>query len=169
MNIPTASIIIPVYNRAHLVRRAIDSALAQTLPCEVVLVDHGSSDDIVSVANIYGDKIRYVRREFDQGPIASWIDGAHQAVGEFLHFTYDDDWIQPTFIERCVNSFDENVAFVYTRATIRDSLLKNLGVIVRHPPGCHPVRDLVQYLLSKPLPISPGCATFRRKDVLGNL
>lgn len=169
MNITTASIVIPVYNRAHLVSRAIDSALAQTLPCEVVLVDHGSSDNIASIVKKYGERIRYIRREQDRGPIACWIDGAQQATGEYLHFTYDDDWIQPRFIEKCIENFAEDVAFVYSRVTVHDQSLSNMGVIVRHPPGLHSVRDVVQYLLSKPLTISPGCATFRRRDVLKNL
>jgi glycosyltransferase involved in cell wall biosynthesis len=169
MNNATVSIVIPVYNRAHLVSRAIDSALAQTVACEVVLVDHGSSDDISSIVDKYGDGIRYVRRDTDQGPIASWLDGAQQATGQFLHFTYDDDWLQPTFVQECLNQFSEDVAFVYTRATLHGSDLKPLREILRHPAGIHSVDDLVQHLLSTPLAISPGCAMFRRSDVLKNL
>src|SRR5665647_743491 len=95
------SIVIPVFNRAHMVRRAIDSALEQTVPCEVVLVDHGSTDDIGGVVSAYGSRIRYVRREKDQGAIACWRDGVEQATGELVHITYDDDWLQPTFVEQC--------------------------------------------------------------------
>lgn len=169
MNNTTVSIVIPVYNRAHLVSRAIDSALAQTVACEVVLVDHGSSDDIGSIVDKYGDGIRYVRRDVDQGPIASWLDGAQQATGQYLHFTYDDDWIQPTFVQECLKQFRENVAFVYTRATLYDPDLNPLRAILRHPAGANSVRDVVQYLLSTPLTISPGCAMFRRNDILKNL
>ena len=71
----SASIVIPVFNRAHLVRRAIETALSQTIPCEVIVVDHGSTDAIDDAITPYGDQIRYVRREEDSGPVASWIDG----------------------------------------------------------------------------------------------
>ncbi|NCC37458.1 MAG: glycosyltransferase family 2 protein, partial [Chloroflexia bacterium] len=82
-----ASIVIPVFNRAHLVHRALDSALTQTYRCEVLLVDHGSTDDIASVVRHYGERIRYVRRENDQGPIVCWRDGIEQATGEVVHIT----------------------------------------------------------------------------------
>jgi glycosyltransferase involved in cell wall biosynthesis len=164
-----ASIIIPVFNRTHLVSRAIDSALGQTLPCEVLLMDHGSTDGIQHLAAKYGDRIRYVRREQDNGPIACWRDGVEQATGEFVHFTYDDDWIQPTFVEKCLAQFDDDVAFVYTRATLYDGNLIPIRTILRHPAGTNTIGDIVQYLLSSPLTISPGCAIFRRKDVFKNL
>jgi glycosyltransferase involved in cell wall biosynthesis len=169
MNAPTASIVIPTFNRANLVHRAIDSALRQTQPCEVLLVDHGSTDHTKEVAATYGASIRYVRREEDRGPAACWLDGAKQATGEYLHFTYDDDWIQPDFMEKCIARFDRNVGLVYSRATLRDAQGSKTREIVRHPPGRHHSKRLIQFLLANPLTISPGCAVFRREDVLRNL
>lgn len=166
---PTATIVIPTFNRAHLVPRAIDSALQQTLPCEVVLVDHGSTDETPLLAASYGDRIVYIRREEDRGPAACWLDGAEQATGEYLHFTYDDDWIQPDFMERCISQFDKDVGLVYTRATLRAPDGRANRVIVRHPSGRHPSERLIRHLMSAPLTISPGCAVFRRGDVLKNL
>jgi len=165
----SVSIVIPVYNRAHLVHRAIDSALAQTVPCEVILVDHGSTDDISAVVEKYGTKIRYIRRDYDRGPIEAWRDGAESASGEYLHFTYDDDWLQPDFVEKCLDRFDDDVAFVYTRATLHDLTTGTTSVLLRHPDGINPIEDIVQYLFFSPLTISPGCAMFRRTDVLKNL
>lgn len=164
-----ASIVIPVFNRAHLVHRAIDSALAQTIPCEVILVDHGSTDDIGTVVAKYGDRIRYIRRDEDHGPVASWIDGVENTTSEFVHLTYDDDWLQPTFIERCLERFDDDVAFVYTRATIHYDTGLSEQMSLAHPTGRRSVRGIVRYLLRTPLTISPGCALFRRSDLLRNL
>lgn len=169
MNSRTVSIVIPTFNRAHIVRRAIDSALAQTYPCEVLVVDHGSTDSTMEVAASYGDRIRYIRRDEDKGPAACWLDGAKQATGEYLHFTYDDDWIQPLFIEKCVSAFDATVGVVYTRASLRDAQGNKSRDIVQHPPGRHRSRRLIQFLLMAPLTISPGCAMFRREDVVKNL
>ncbi len=163
------SIVIPVFNRAHLVHRAIDSALEQTVPCEVVLVDHGSTDHIGDVARRYGSRIRYVRREQDRGAIAAWRDGVEQATGELVHITYDDDWLQPTFVERCERLLRRDVAFVYTRATVHDPQGNPIELINEHPAGIRPIRDIVNILMRMPLTISPGCALFRRSDALRNL
>lgn len=163
------SIVIPVFNRAHLVHRAIDSALEQTVPCEVVVVDHGSTDGIADVVARYGKRIRYIRRDEDQGAIASWRDGVEQATGELVHITYDDDWIQPTFVERCAELLRPDVAFVYTRATVHDTQGRPVELLNQHPAGIRPIREIVSHLMRTPLTISPGCALFRRADALRNL
>lgn len=163
------SIVIPVFNRAHLVSRAIETALAQTVDCEIILVDHGSTDNISAVVERYGTRIRYIRREDDRGPIAAWRDGVESATGEYLHFTYDDDWLQPEFVESCLKYLTDDVAFVYTRATLHDLDTGAMSTLLHHPSGTRPVKDIVQYLLLSPLTISPGCALFRRTDVLKNL
>mgnify|MGYP000150019797 CR=1 FL=1 len=93
MTPPQVSIVIPTFNRSGMLRRCIDSALAQTFPCEVVVCDHGSSDDTPTVARSYGDRIRYVRREQDSGVHFAWLDGVVSACGEFVHINYDDDLI----------------------------------------------------------------------------
>lgn len=165
----SVSIVIPVFNRAHLVSRAIDSALSQTIPCEVLLVDHGSTDDIAAIAEKYQGRIRYIRRDSDSGPIACWRDGAEQATGEFLHFTYDDDWIEPDFVEKCIDQFNSDVAFVYTRVTLHNLTDETKQLQLRHPAGLHQISEIVHYLLLSRLTISPGCAMFRRLDVLQNL
>ena len=69
------SIVIPTFNRAKLVSKAIDTALAQTVPVEVIVCDHGSTDATPELAKSYGDKIRYIRKDVDNGPIACWQDG----------------------------------------------------------------------------------------------
>lgn len=166
---PSVSIVIPVFNRAHLVRRAIESALAQTIQCEVVVVDHGSSDAITSVVDDYRGRIIYVRRDQDSGAAAAWIDGVKHATGTFLHFTYDDDWIQPRFAEECSSALASDVAFVYTRAQLHDLGSDDTHILLRHPTGKRPIVDIVHFLLKEPLTISPGCALFRRTDVLDNL
>lgn len=169
MNKSSASIVIPVFNRAHLVHRAIDSALAQTHPCEVLVVDHGSTDGIESVITGYGSRIRYIRRDSDNGPIAAWRDGAEHATGEYLHFTYDDDWIHPEFMHECISLFSDDVAFVYSRAIITDIKSGNEKKSLIHPRGKHNVGLFAKHLLTTDLTISPGCAVFRKEDVLKNL
>ena len=163
------SIVIPTFNRARLVTRAIDSALAQTVPVEVVVCDHGSTDDTPAVAARYGSRIRYLRREQDHGPIVCWRDGIENSTGEFVHINYDDDWIDPGFVEKTLPLLHPDVAFVYTRTRIHEPGSTETKVLLRHPAGIRPVSQVVQFLLREKLPISPGCALFRKRDALKNL
>jgi len=165
----TISIVIPTFNRAALLPRAIDSALAQTVAAEVIVCDHGSSDTTPAVAARYGNAIRYIRREQDQGPIVCWRDGVENARGALVHLNFDDDWIDAAFLARTLPLLRDEVGFVYTRTRIHQHNGPETRVLMRHPPGIRPVAPLVQYLLREKLPISPGCALFRRRDVLKNL
>ena len=163
------TIVIPTFNRARLVPKAIESALEQTVPVEVIVCDHGSTDDTPAVAARYGNSIRYIRREVDRGPIACWRDGIEQASGELVHITYDDDWIDADFVARTQAMLRDDVAFVYTRTEIHAPDGTPIEVLLQHPPGRQPVSRIVQHLLRSELTISPGCALFRRSDALKNL
>jgi glycosyltransferase involved in cell wall biosynthesis len=170
MTPPQVSIVIPTFNRSGMLRRCIDSALAQTFPCEVVVCDHGSIDDTPAVARSYGDRIRYVRREQDSGVHFAWLDGVVSARGEFVHINYDDDLIAPTFIEKCMALMGPDVAFCLSSAEVRDDatqqplsyLFTGLG-----PTGVYPVRRFMSYQI-KGL-VSPGATLIRRKDILNHL
>ena len=170
MTPPQVSIVIPTFNRSGMLRRCIDSALAQTFPCEVVVCDHGSSDDTPTVACSYGDRIRYVRREQDSGVHFAWLDGVVSARGEFVHINYDDDLIAPTFIEKCMALMGPEVAFCLSSAEVRDDasqqplayLFTSLG-----PTGVYPVRRFMSHQI-KGL-VSPGATLIRRKDILNHL
>lgn len=166
---PTVSIVIPTFNRAKLVVRAIDAALNQTVPVEVVVCDHGSTDDTPQVVASYGYRIRYVRRENDRGPIVCWRDGIENATGDLVNITYDDDWLAPTFVEKTMALLEDDVAFVYTRARTFSADGTPQRTLLQHPGGVRPIRDIVNYLLREKLTISPGCALFRRRDLLKNL
>ena len=166
---PAVSIVIPTFNRSRLVSRAIDSSLAQTVPVEVVVCDHGSTDDTPAVAARYGSRIRYIRREQDQGPIVCWRDGIENSSGEFIHINYDDDWIVAAFVEKTLPLLRAEVGFVYTRTRIHEPGNPQTKVLLRHPAGIRSVSQIVQFLLREKLPISPGCALFRKRDALKNL
>ena len=135
------SIVVPTFNRAALLRETIDSALAQTVKCEVVVVDHGSTDATPAVAASYGNKISYVRRDTDDGPCIAWLDGVLRANGRLIHINYDDDWIAPTFADKTIAAFADDIGVVFTNAAIVDGARHTL---LFQPPafghGRHPRR-----------------------------
>lgn len=106
------SIVITTYNRLALLKRAIDRALAQTMPCEVVVVDDCSSDGtkayvqkqceaLVSV----GDKrLIYHRNATNLGHSKSVNAGVELATGDWIKPVDDDDYLAPNCIEVMANA-----------------------------------------------------------------
>ena len=107
---PTVSIIIPTYNRAGLLPRALDSIIAQTFEdWEVVLVDDGSTDATEALAAQYaerlGKRLRYVR-QVRAGPSAARNHGIDACAGTYVAFLDSDDEYLPTKLERQLELFD---------------------------------------------------------------
>lgn len=104
---PTVSAIIPTYNRAHLVGRAIKSALAQTWQdLELIIVDDGSNDNTESLVNSFDDpRIRYIRHNVNRGVAAARNTGIKAAKGEYLAFLDSDDEWMTDKLERQLNVF----------------------------------------------------------------
>jgi glycosyltransferase involved in cell wall biosynthesis len=85
------SVIIPVYNREDFLAEAIDSALQQeAVELEILVIDDGSTDGTVAVAQRYGPAIRYYRQENAGPPVARNL-GINMAAGEYLAFLDSDD------------------------------------------------------------------------------
>ena len=98
------SVILPLYNKASYVRRALDSISAQTFKdFEAIVVDDGSTDEGARVVAEHKDaRIRLVRQS-NKGPGAARNRGAIAARGEFLAFLdADDEWL-PEYLEESVN------------------------------------------------------------------
>lgn len=167
----TVSIVVPTFNRAGMLPQAIESALNQTKPCEVIVVDHGSTDETPDVAARYGDRIVYVRRERDFGPHFCWLEGVLHAGGDFVHLQYDDDWIAPSFIEACLAVIAPDTGFAFTGADVLDGpgLPVKLRQFVEWLPetGTYPVDAVEKQILGSL--ISPGAALYRRQILLDAL
>ena len=87
----TFSIIIASYNYAHLLTRAIESALAQTCKdYEIIVVDDGSTDNTPEVVQPYLDRIQYHRQE-NSGHCATNNKGVSLASGKYCYFLDADD------------------------------------------------------------------------------
>lgn len=93
------SAVIPTYNCSRLLRRAIDSVLAQSIPVELIVVDDGSSDDTATVVASYGNAVRYLYQP-NAGAAAARNAGICAARGEWIAFLdHDDEWL-PTKTEK---------------------------------------------------------------------
>jgi glycosyltransferase involved in cell wall biosynthesis len=93
---PLVSVIIPTYNRAHMIAPSLESALAQTLrEYEIIVVDDGSTDttrDFLHKA--YGNQIRYIAHPANRGLSAARNTGIEHARGTYIAVLDDDDlWL----------------------------------------------------------------------------
>jgi glycosyltransferase involved in cell wall biosynthesis len=97
------SVVIPTFDRAPVLRRALDSVLGQSLPpSEVIVVDDASEDDTAAVVGAYGDAIRYVALPVRSGAQTARNRGIREARCEWIAFQdSDDEWL-PDKLERQV-------------------------------------------------------------------
>jgi hypothetical protein len=92
---PTFSVVIPVFQAADTVGRAIESALDQTVPpLEVIVCDDGSTDDIVDAIAPYGKDVIFLRQE-NMGPAVARNRAVEAARGQIIAFLDADDAFLP--------------------------------------------------------------------------
>jgi len=90
---PLVSVIIPAYNRAHLIGRALASVLAQSYRnFEIIVVDDASTDDLAAaLAEVDSQQLRCLTHPRNRGAAAARNTGIAAAKGEFVAFLDSDD------------------------------------------------------------------------------
>ena len=170
MSKPVATVVIPTFNRADLLPDCVNSVLKQSVVCEVIIVDHGSTDSTPDTVAQWGSKVTYLRREVDSGPEFSWLDGVLLSSCEFVKILHDDDWLEATFMERCLDLMKPDVGFVCTAATVTnatgdpinvlfDSLFPHSGVF-----GSKRERRKVAETM-----VSPSALLLRRQELIDGI
>jgi len=96
---PKVSVIIPTYNRAELLPRAIKSVLEQTYQdFEIIVVDDGSTDNTEEVIKEFQEqdkRIKYIKHDKNKGGSAARNTGIKAAKGKYVAFLdSDDEWLQ---------------------------------------------------------------------------
>ncbi len=120
MTQPAISIVIPAYNRAALLPRAIESVISQTFrEWEIVLVDDGSTDGTPDLAKNYqqrlGDRLLFLRQA-NTGASAARNRGIGVSRGRFVCFLDSDDEFLPHKLSRQLELFERRpeLGFVYS-------------------------------------------------------
>jgi len=119
---PRLTIAIPTLNRANLVGRAIDSALAQTSPdIEIIVSDNASTDDTAALLKQYeGRRVRVFRQAQTIPASRNGEFLINQARGEFFLGLSDDDYLEPEFAAKVLALYDRHpeLSFVYTGCAV---------------------------------------------------
>lgn len=110
---PAISIIVPIYNMEHLMRRCIDSLLAQTFTdYELLLIDDGSKDGSWSICQEYARKdprISIYHKE-NGGLSDARNYGLSKAIGKYTIFADPDDWVSPEGLDRLYVTAERELA-----------------------------------------------------------
>jgi SAM-dependent methyltransferase len=107
------SIIIPTYNHAHVLRDAMNTALAQTADVEVIIIDDGSTDNAFEVvAALSDERVRFFSLTQHAGVCAARNVGIDEAQGEFVMFLDADDVIAPDKVARQLREFDDETGWI---------------------------------------------------------
>lgn len=166
-NTPLVSVIIPTYNYANYLPRAIESVLAQTYDqFELIIVDDGSTDNTASVVSAYKAKnqnLHYVCQK-NSGPNAARNKGIDLARGELIALLdADDEWL-PEKLEKQVCSAIKNPAFGVIGCGFRcisedgSVLVEVLGTA---PP---PRKELIRHLKIRHFNIGTASGVLIRKE-----
>jgi GT2 family glycosyltransferase len=92
---PRFSVVIPAFNSAATLARAIESVRAQSWPAhEIIVVDDGSTDATAGVVRQFGDVVRLIQQN-NSGVSVARNAGAAAATGDWLAFLDADDWYAP--------------------------------------------------------------------------
>jgi GT2 family glycosyltransferase len=135
---PSFSIIIPAFNAAVTLARAVESVCAQSWPAhEIIVVDDGSSDATSEVVRQFGDAVRLIQQP-NSGVSVARNAGAVAATGNWLAFLDADDWYEPDRIKLHAEWLVEDPAldFLTGDYEYRDEAGKLLGTsMAQHESG----------------------------------
>lgn len=170
----TVSVVIATYNRAAMVREAIQSVLAQSrLPDEIVVSDDASTDNTPAVlAELAAGNpiLRLLRRQTNSGGVGNWNEAIEHSRGDFIALCSDDD----RFLR---DHLDASLAYLETHAEI--GLVHSGFVDVLETPGVESIEprrlrskapltvgrdDLISYMTRYyDWPVHPSTIVMRRE------
>ncbi|MBC7545217.1 MAG: glycosyltransferase [Candidatus Sericytochromatia bacterium] len=118
------SILVPTYNRAAYLKDCLDSLLATTVPCEILVADNASTDETEALMATYTDaRIRYVRHATNLGPFGNYNFLLAAATRDYVCLFGDDDIALPGCFEKKLALLESHpeVTGVYSLAQVMDA------------------------------------------------
>ncbi len=109
--LPLVSFLVPTYNRANLLKQAINSILSQNYKnIEVIVIDDASTDDTEDVVKkIFGSKVRYYKNIVNKGVSYSRNLGLSHANGKYIGLLDSDDILfEPDCVEIAMEVLESN-------------------------------------------------------------
>jgi tetratricopeptide (TPR) repeat protein len=143
-SVASVAVIIPTYNRSHLVARAVESVLAQTRPAdEIIVVDDGSSDSTAAIVSGY-PSVRLIQQS-NSGLASARNAGILATQCEWVALLDDDDWFAPDMLEKLEEAAaaETGVDLIYAATYRVDHQGRIIGRNLRgHRPPAAPLAAL---------------------------
>lgn len=123
---PDISVVIPTFNRADMLAKAVESVLAQTdVDLEIIISDNCSEDNTQAVvANFLHDpRVRYFRNDHNLGMVGNWKTAIFErSQADWFVLMSDDDYLtDPTYLSRAARAIrDHDPVFVYAGGVVHD-------------------------------------------------
>ncbi|MFC1666594.1 glycosyltransferase family 2 protein [Candidatus Omnitrophota bacterium] len=106
------SVVIPTFNRAPFLKKAIESVLSQSYQdFELIIVDDGSQDKTHELIARYASRIVYIKQR-NKGPSAARNLGLQKSKGEFIAFLDSDDWWKKEKLATQICKMQQNPYFL---------------------------------------------------------
>ncbi len=101
----TITIAITVFQRTEFICQAITSALDQTLPVRVIVVEDCAPTDAVAilVQRTFGNRVTYIRNPARRGLFGNWNACMEYVETPWISILHDDDFLRPDFVEKMVS------------------------------------------------------------------
>ncbi len=171
------SIIIPTFNREHLIEKTIRSALSQTITdIEIIVSDNASTDNTYQIAvamSKLDSRIKVHRNAENLGPVRNWMSGINLATSPLSKLLFSDDMLAPTYLERCIPYLDDSrCGLVYTPAiigTLDWQGQKFYGAFEGNARISSPVFVHCTTFVEQLFPVSPCSCLTRTLDLKKNL
>lgn len=162
---PFISIVIPTYNHAVFLKKALQSICEQTyINWEAIIVDNNSIDNTEEIVKEFNESRFILKKINNHGVIAESRNlGIKVAKGKWVAFLDSDDWWLPTKLEKSIEYINPSVDFIYHRLNIeRDN--KSIFDIEKKT-GRRLVNNITIDLLENGNPIATS-SVFVRKEIV---
>lgn len=167
---PEISVVLPAYKNGRTIARTMESILQQDADFELIVADHGSTDDTWAVMERFASdpRVTLLRTEAGGGAARNWNRVTDAASGRFIKLVCGDDIVRPGTLSRqhALLAGDETAVLTACRRDIIDSsekvLISGWGMrgISRPMPGTEAVRRSIR--AGSNLFGEPACVMMRR-------
>ncbi len=146
-NSPDVSVIVPTYNRHHLIKETLDSVLSQTFTnYEIIVVDDASTNKTADWIEENYPQVKLIRLIQNRGGAGARNVGVEVASGNLIAFLdHDDQWL-PNYLENQVKTLRENAYAVLSYCNYKEKYENRLEIEINSQPW-HMYQDFFQHLL----------------------
>lgn len=145
------TILITTYNRLDYLKRAINSAMNQTLKCEVLVVDDYSDDGTIQYLKSLSNQVRWYQNTENLGHANSVNKGVEISKGKWIKLLDDDDYLAPNCIEEIFKIIEKSPSAIICsfQAINVDENEQKIGITrkLSHEENCLIKQEDIHYLM----------------------